>query len=87
MRISERLDAQEWAELYAKLVYWELELEQNTDESMSEILSMQKKEANLQFCKFIENNYLNWLNDTSQMPQMLHTLLKNKIAPPIRRTT
>jgi len=83
MRLGDRLDAEEWAQLYAKLVYWELQLDQSADESMSEILTMQKKEANQQFGKFIENNYLDWLNETEDMPQMLHTLIKNKIAPHI----
>ena len=40
---------QEWADLYQKLVYWELELEGIEDSGMFEILESQKLEANTQF--------------------------------------
>jgi hypothetical protein len=50
---------------------------------MREILEMQKKEATDLFARFIENNYLDWLNGTEEAPQMLHTLIKDKIAPTI----
>ena len=48
---------------------------------MREILEMQKKEANNLFARFIERNYTDWLNGTEDAPQMLHTLMKDKIAP------
>jgi DNA-binding response OmpR family regulator len=44
---------EEWMEMYKKLVYWELELENIDDSGMFEILESQKNEANIQFCKFI----------------------------------
>lgn len=80
MQMSGRLDIQEWMELYRKLVYWELELDQIEDQGMKEILLMQKKEANALFSKFIERNYLDWVNGDEDAPQMLHTLIKDKIA-------
>ena len=43
MQLSGHLDASEWAEMYAKLVFWELELETIEDSGMREILNMQKK--------------------------------------------
>src|SRR5690554_6083253 len=61
MQLNDRLDKDEWAELYQKLVYWELELEKSKDSSMEEIFEMQKSEANKQFGKFVENNYTDWL--------------------------
>lgn len=82
-QLNSRMDADEWRELYAKLIFWELELEKIEDAGMREILEMQKKEANDLFARFIENNYLDWLNGTEEAPQMLHTLIKDKIAPSI----
>ena len=82
-QLNSRMDADEWRELYAKLVFWELELEKIEDAGMREILEMQKKEANNLFARFIENNYLDWLNGTEEAPQMLHTLIKDKIATSI----
>lgn len=81
MQLNSRLDPEEWLEVYDKLVYWELELENVEDSGMTEILSMQKKEANKQFCRFIEDNYLDWLNGDEEAPQMIHTLFKDRINP------
>jgi CheY-like chemotaxis protein len=81
MTLSDRLDADGWKDIYKKLVYWDLELQQSNDSSMAEILSMQKTEANSQFCKFVEQNYLSWLKPGAAAPTLSHTLFKNKIAP------
>jgi len=60
-------------------------MDKSKDKSMSEIFEMQKKEANQQFSKFIEDNYLSWLNGTSdETPILSHTLFKQKIAPFIK---
>ena len=49
------------------------------DKSMLDVLKMQKSDANNQFFKFVEKNYINWLNGKSQnAPTMSHTLFKNK---------
>jgi hypothetical protein len=35
---------------------------------MHEILTLQKAEANVQFCKFVERNYLGWIKDPENGP-------------------
>jgi DNA-binding response OmpR family regulator len=82
MALSDRLSWEQWVEVYKKLVFWELELDKSEDESMIGILQMQKSEANKMFGKFIENNYVPWLNGKNQPPTSFsHTLFKNKIIP------
>jgi len=82
MTLSDRLSWTEWVEVYRKLVYWELELEKSNDSGMHEILTMQKREANVAFAKFISQNYLNWLNGKEKNPPLQsHTLLRTKLAP------
>lgn len=83
MELNERMDAVGWTEMYKKLVFWELELDQSNDEAMKEILMMQKKEANQLFCEFIEDYYLDWLNGTEDAPSMLHNIIRTRIAPRI----
>lgn len=86
MTLSDRLSWQEWTDVYRKLVFWELELEKSNDQSMQEILTMQKQEANVAFGKFIEQNYVNWLNGKDKNPPtQSHTLLKNKLAPQLEK--
>jgi len=81
MQLNSNLDVDEWYDVYDQLVYWELKLQKIEDSGMQEILNMQKKEANSQFSKFVEDNYLNWLNGVEESPQMIHSLFKDKIDP------
>jgi CheY-like chemotaxis protein len=81
MELSRRLDHQEWIDIFKKLTYWDIQFQSIEDKGMKEVLEMQKKEANQQFCKYIEENYLDWLHDAQDAPQLIHTLFKNKIAP------
>ena len=79
MQINDNLNWQDWMELYKKIVYWELEMDKLQDKSMLDVLKMQKSDANTQFFKFIEKNYVYWLSGKSQNPPtMSHTLIKNK---------
>lgn len=72
-----------WADLYKKLVYWELEIGQ-ADASMTEVLESQKVEANLNFCKFVRRQYESWLNDpNSKKPLLSHLLMKKKVFPEV----
>ncbi|EIJ40233.1 response regulator [Galbibacter orientalis] len=75
---------EEWADLYRKLIYWEIELEDIEDTGMTEILESQKTEANTQFGKFIEKNYAKWFNG-EDAPVMSHTLFKDLIAKEINK--
>ena len=74
-----------WAELYQKLIYWEIQLEGIEDTGMFEILESQKVEANTQFFKFIDKNYLDWFNGNAKAPVMSHTLFKEKVVPEISK--
>ncbi|MGM1054291.1 MAG: PglZ domain-containing protein [Bacteroidota bacterium] len=74
-----------WAELYQRLLYWELQLETIEDSGMFEILESQKLEANNQFCKFIDKNYPEWFEKGADGPIMSHTLFKNKIVPELSK--
>ena len=71
---------EEWTELYRKLIYWEMQLEEIEDSGMFEILESQKIEANNQFGKFVEKRYTNWFT-ADDGPVMSHTLFKDWVKP------
>lgn len=79
--INNNLDHQEWVSIYKKLIYWELSLEKLENESMHEILTTQKSEANSIFSKFIEHNYTDWFTNPESAPILSHQLLKKKVFP------
>lgn len=79
MELGQHLDANEWADLYKKLVHWDMKFQNIEDPGMKEVLAMQKKEADQLFARFIEDNYTYWLKHGDDAPPMLHTLFKNRI--------
>jgi len=82
MEISGNLNYEEWIDIYKKLTRWEVELEKSEDESIQEVLNMQKEEANQIFAKFLENNYKEWVSgEKTDRPVMSPTLFKDKIFP------
>src|SRR5574344_620432 len=80
MQINDSLTTDDWMEVYKKLVYWELELE-STQAAMSDMLQMQKKEANNSFAKFIKKNYMNWIQSPDKRPLMSPDLFKKRAFP------
>ncbi|MGN6638684.1 MAG: response regulator, partial [Mucilaginibacter sp.] len=81
MTLNDKLSYQEWVDVYKKLIYWELELEKLEDEGMHEILTLQKAEANVQFGKFIEKNYTDWIRNPEDGPITSPQLFKKKVFP------
>jgi CheY-like chemotaxis protein len=82
MAFGDDMDHKEWAEMYRKLVYWDLEIDETDDQSMSEVLSMQHVEANTNFAKFIDDNYEDWLNEyEDEAPLLSHKLMEEKVFP------
>ena len=76
---------EDWIELYKKLLFWELQLEDINDQSMIEILESQKVEANSQFGKFIERNYEDWFLPKADAPIQSHTLFKELVVPELKK--
>ena len=70
---------EDWYEVYRSLVYWELKLAQ-TDTNMDELLLMQKRDANIGFCKFVKRQYEEWVT-TENHPLMSHEIFKRRTFP------
>ena len=79
MQIMDCRTWQDWVEAYKRLVHWELQLS-STDSSMTEMLDMQKKEANLGFSKFVKQHYMDWIEGVDA-PLMSHRVFKEKVFP------
>lgn len=83
LQIQDSKDLNDWMNLYKRLVHWELELS-TTESNMTDILSMQKEEANNGFAKYIKNNYARWADPKTpadNRPIMSPDIFKTKIFP------
>ena len=87
MQIMDCRTWQDWIEVYKRLVHWELELSSTDSASMTEMLQMQKEEANLGFAKFMKSNYLDWVASLSptakktDRPILSPEIFKTKVFP------
>ena len=80
LQINDAASENDWIEIYKKIVYWELTLEEGQTE-MQELLRMQKKEANLAFGKFVKKQYENWIQHADNRPLMSPDLFKKMVFP------
>ncbi len=73
----------DWTEIYRKIVYWELELQNAPDSNMDEILLMQKTEANKEFSRFITRNYKDWFKsgERRDKPLLSPSIVTNSVFP------
>ena len=83
MRIMDCNTLDDWKDIYRRLVRWELELS-SADSDMTEMLQMQKEEANNSFAKFVRKNYLSWVAPgTTQRPLMSPDIFKSRVFPAV----
>ena len=83
MRIMDCSTLDDWKDIYRRLVRWELELS-SADSDMTEMLQMQKEEANNSFAKFVRKNYLSWVAPgTTQRPLMSPDIFKSRVFPAV----
>ena len=81
MSINDARSYEEWVEVYRQLVSWELQLSE-ADSNMTEMLKMQKDEANTGFAKFVKKNYKDWVSSTTDnRPLMSPDLFKTRVFP------
>ena len=81
MQISDARSIEEWQDVYRKIVYWELELE-NADVQMREMLKSQKEEANSMFGRFVKKSYMEWMaSPREERPLMSNDLFRDRIFP------
>ena len=86
MQITECRTWQDWVETYKRLVHWELQLSTTSSSAMTEMLAMQKEEANLGFAKFVKQNYIRWMTPSAlsrqeERPLLSTDVFKSKIFP------
>ncbi|MFC2088841.1 response regulator [Calditrichota bacterium] len=78
------LNHQQWIDLYLKITNWDLELDEVEEGQFREILYDQRKECNVEFCKYIEKNYSQWVSGKSSAPMMSTDLIQTYLIPELK---
>ena len=82
MAFMDKLNIEDWKQIYRKLVYWDLELQDTRDNGMFEVLETQRIEANHNFSRYIRDHYTGFLKEPdNKAPVMSNTLFRKKVIP------
>jgi DNA-binding response OmpR family regulator len=78
------LTANDWVDINLKLFEWELELDKHKDLGLLETLMNQRRECNIEFGKFIEKNYLSWVQTRKNSPTLSVDIVSKYIYPEVK---
>ncbi len=84
MRLMDPLEAADWIDIYLKLSEWEVQLDSHPGLGLRQTLLDQKRECNIEFGKFIERNYRDWVNSESR-PLLSTDLIEKQLFPLLDR--
>ncbi|MCF7805784.1 MAG: response regulator [Candidatus Marinimicrobia bacterium] len=85
-RISQLLmsgpDIEEWSDLHFKLSQWEVEFDDHPDLGLNQTLTDQKKECNVEFGKFVEKRYADWVTqERGERPNLSLDVVPEHVKP------
>ncbi|MBX7043806.1 MAG: PglZ domain-containing protein [Ignavibacteria bacterium] len=72
---------QEWTDIHVKMTGWELELDEHPELGLKQTILDQKKECNTEFSKYVEKNYLNWVNGSDSKPVLSNEVMDKFVIP------
>jgi len=75
----------DWIEIYTKLVDWSIELDQHPELGLKQTLIDQTRECNVEFSKYVEKNYRNWL-EQQKRPTLSIDVVERYLIPELRET-
>jgi CheY-like chemotaxis protein len=78
--VSRRPDWKQWAQIQLELCQWDLELDRFDGTGMDEIHSDLRKKCNVEFARYVEENYTSWLDD-ERGPALSVDVFRNYLFP------
>ena len=81
MSLMENLDWEDWTNIHLKMSNWEIELDEHPELGLKQTAYDQRRECNVEFSKFVEKNYLSWMNTDVSKPVLSNNLIDKYIIP------
>lgn len=82
-RIHPQTTWQEWIDIYKELSKWQIDLGEG-DEALKQVLDDQIVDANRVFGKFIEREYVDWLDQNEGAPLISQGIFKKYVFPHLK---
>ena len=85
LRLMDRLTPDDWVDIFLKLCSWDVELDAMPDKNLREIIANQRRECNVEFGKYVERNYLDWVNaEPDDRPVLSHDIVSKYVYPELK---
>ncbi len=68
MSMMENPNWEEWIDIHLKMTQWEIELDEHPNLGLKQTILDQKRDSNTEFSKYVEKNYLDWVNSKTNKP-------------------
>lgn len=62
VQLMSKMEPDDWIDVFKKLCTWDVELDAVPDEDLREVIYNQRRECNVEFGKYIERHYADWVN-------------------------
>ena len=82
--MNEQLDADDWWNLYDRLVNWQIKFDIYRETGLSNILEEQIKTCNKEFSNFIQAHYHTWMSDSNR-PVLPNDIFRNYLKPDLEK--
>ncbi|MDP2981953.1 MAG: response regulator [Candidatus Latescibacter sp.] len=79
LELAMGLDHERWALIHSRLSTWDIEIEEFNDSGLNQIHADQKVEFNHEFSRYVEKNYLSWIQGKG--PLLSHQVFDQYVAP------
>lgn len=83
-RLMSPLEPGDWIDIYLNLTDWEVGLDRHPELGLRQTIMDQKRECNVEFGKFIERNYRNWMA-SEQRPLLSTDLIDYHVIPLLKK--
>ncbi len=84
--LMEPLDYRDWINIHNDLTQWEMELDEHPELGLKDTILSQRRECNIEFCRFYERNYLEWIHGKKEGPAFSNQVVENYLIPEIGKT-
>lgn len=79
------MDWDAWIKIHQKLSYWDNTFQDLNDKNIKKTHTDARKSFNVQFCKYIENNYARWLSSEDAAPPLSPDVMKRFVFPLLKK--
>lgn len=84
-RLYNDLSSKDWIEIYKKLAHWDIEFDDHPDLGLNETLENQVRDCNIEFGKFVDKHYADWVNEDPHFrPALSPDIIRKFVLPRLK---